>query len=57
MREQDEDMYLLFDWFERVGYSVDIAALRRDFPEVGWQILADWASIQDWSAMKTPEVS
>lgn len=57
MREQDEDMYLMFDWFGRVGYSVDIAALRRDFPKVGWQTLADWASIQDWSAMKTPEVS
>ena len=33
----------MFEWFDRIGYDVDIAALRAAFPEVGWQSFADWA--------------
>ena len=33
----------LFDWLERVGHDVDISALRRRYPEVGWRRYADWA--------------
>ena len=36
LRAQSEDMALMFEWFDAVGYSADITALRRDFPEVGW---------------------
>jgi uncharacterized protein YbjT (DUF2867 family) len=52
MRQQSEDAALMFEWFERVGYDVDIAALQRDFPEVHWHNFTDWARGFDWSALK-----
>ena len=51
MRQQSEDAALMFEWFDRTGYSADIAALRRDFPEVGWHGFADWARDFDWSVL------
>ena len=43
LRAQSEDMAIMFEWFDKVGYGADIAALRRDYPEIGWPSLADWA--------------
>lgn len=51
MREHSEDMALMFEWFNTVGYSADIDGLRRDFPDVGWQRLDEWARMQDWHAI------
>lgn len=51
MRQQSEDAALMFEWFDRTGYSADVAALRRDFPEVGWHGFADWARDFDWSVL------
>jgi uncharacterized protein YbjT (DUF2867 family) len=51
-RQQSEDAALMFEWFDRVGYDADIAALHRDFPEVRWHGFADWAREFDWSALK-----
>jgi hypothetical protein len=49
---------LMFEWFDRVGYDADIGALRRDFPEVRWHSLADWARAFDWSVLeRTPSVA
>ena len=47
----NQDLGKMFDWFNQVGYSADIAALRRDYPEVGWHTLEEWAQVQDWSAL------
>ncbi|WP_027684070.1 NmrA/HSCARG family protein [Rhizobium leguminosarum] len=49
IRQQSEDTALMFEWFDRTGYDVDLAALRRDFPDVGWHSYADWAKGFDWS--------
>ncbi|BAB54033.1 NmrA/HSCARG family protein [Mesorhizobium japonicum] len=49
-RQQSEDAALMFEWFDRVGYDVDIAALHRQFPEVRWHGFAHWARAFDWSA-------
>jgi uncharacterized protein YbjT (DUF2867 family) len=38
----------LFTWLEHAGPAVDITALRRHYPEVGWHTFADWAATQDW---------
>ncbi len=38
----------MFRYFATVGLEVDVAGLRRDYPEVGWHSLADWAVRQDW---------
>ena len=43
-----EDVALMYQWFDRVGYSADIAQLQRDFPEVGWTSFEQWAQVQDW---------
>lgn len=51
MRAASEDLGAMYDYFERVGLSADVDALRRDYPEVGWQRLADWAAAQDWRAI------
>ena len=51
-RQQSEDVALMFEWFDRVGYDADIAGLRRDFPEVGWHSFADWARAFDWSVLE-----
>ena len=48
IRKMSEDMTNMYEWFERVGYSVDTALLRRDYPEVGWHTYEAWAKEQDW---------
>ena len=45
-----QDLGKMFDWFNQVGYSADIPTLRRDYPEVGWHTLEEWAKAQDWGA-------
>ena len=48
IRKMSEDITKMYEWFERVGYSVDTALLRRDYPEVGWHTYEAWAKEQDW---------
>ena len=43
---------LNLEWMNRVGYSADIAGLRRDYPEVGWHTFEEWAKAQDWSILE-----
>ena len=38
-----EDMALMYEWFNQVGYDVDLARLRARFPSVGWASFADWS--------------
>ncbi|SHG97305.1 NmrA/HSCARG family protein [Streptoalloteichus hindustanus] len=51
VRSRSEDLAAMFDYFGTTGLDVDVAALRRDYPEVGWHSFADWASNQDWPAL------
>jgi len=46
---------VLFDWLARVGFSVDIASLRRAFADVPWHSFSDWAVEQDWTVLNPPE--
>jgi uncharacterized protein YbjT (DUF2867 family) len=46
-----EDAVRMYEWFERVGFSVDRVALRREFPDVAFQDFKSWAKKQDWSAL------
>ena len=50
-------LHVLFDWLDRVGFSVDIASLRRDFPDVPWHSFRDWTMDQDWTVLNPPEPS
>ena len=40
MRERSEDLYRMYDFFEREGYAADIAALRAEYPKL--------KSFDDW---------
>lgn len=53
MRAHSEDLALMFEWFDAVGYSADIAQLRSEFPEVKWVDYATWAGSQSWDAAGT----
>ncbi|HWN67680.1 MAG TPA: NmrA/HSCARG family protein [Haliangium sp.] len=50
LRQQSEEMALMYEWFDRVGYDADILALRETYPEVGWHTFEDWVRKQDWQA-------
>ena len=54
LKEQDADMGEMFEWFDRIGYNVDIAALHREFRDVNWQKYSEWVELQDWSFLKGP---
>jgi uncharacterized protein YbjT (DUF2867 family) len=46
-----EDGAKMFEWFDRVGYTVDHAALRREFPDVAFHGFESWAKAQDWNSL------
>ncbi|MCI4347680.1 MAG: NmrA family NAD(P)-binding protein, partial [Thermoplasmata archaeon] len=48
LRQRSEDLARMAEWLAQHGYSVDIARLRRDYPDVGWHRLDEWAAEQDW---------
>lgn len=50
MREQSEDMALMYEWFISTGYSADMNAMRGH----GMKSFRDWAGIQDWSSVQQP---
>ena len=45
------DSAKMYEWFDRVGYTVDRAALRREFPHVAFHDFESWAKAQDWNAL------
>jgi uncharacterized protein YbjT (DUF2867 family) len=52
VRANNEDLAIMFEWFNRVGYSADIAGLRSTAPDLGWHRFEDWARKQDWSVIR-----
>jgi uncharacterized protein YbjT (DUF2867 family) len=46
-----DDVAKMSDWLDRVGYTVDLPALRREFPDVRFQDFEAWAKAQDWKAL------
>ncbi|WP_426403467.1 NmrA/HSCARG family protein [Streptomyces sp. R-07] len=55
VRTRSTDLAAMFSYFTTTGLDVDVAGLRREFPEVGWQGFDDWARTQDWTAILTSE--
>lgn len=46
IRAMSDDFATMYQWFQDVGYTADIEALRRDYPQVGWHRYGDWAAQQ-----------
>src|SRR6267378_7556794 len=54
VRQWNEDLARMFEWFDRVGYDADVVGLRGLYPEVDWHRFSVWAREQDWSASAGP---
>ena len=52
VKQQSDDMAAMFDWFDRVGYNVDIPGLHKRFSDVDWQSFSQWVDSQDWQFLK-----
>jgi len=48
IKEQSEDMGLMVEWFDNVGYNVDLGSLHKEFSDVDWQDFNQWAESQSW---------
>src|SRR5258705_1535005 len=42
-----EDGAKMYEWFDRVGFTVDRAALRRESPDVAFHDFESWAKAED----------
>ena len=54
VRQWNDDLARMFEWFDRVGYDADVVGLRWLYPEVDWHRFSNWAREQDWSARAVP---
>src|SRR6266566_955408 len=54
LRQWNDDLARMFEWFDRVGYDADVVGLRGLYPEVDWHRFSNWAREQDWSARAVP---
>ena len=46
-----EDAVKMYEWFDRIGFTADRAALRREFPDVTFHDFESWTKAQDWSGL------
>jgi uncharacterized protein YbjT (DUF2867 family) len=46
-----DDAFKMYEWFDRVGFTVDRVSLRREFPGVALQDFESWARAQDWKML------
>jgi uncharacterized protein YbjT (DUF2867 family) len=46
VREGNEDMARMFEWYEKVGTGIDIPSLHQEYPQVNWLSFKDWAKSQ-----------
>ncbi|HEY3376288.1 MAG TPA: NmrA/HSCARG family protein [Armatimonadota bacterium] len=51
VRMSSADAAIMYAWFARVGYNVDIPALHRAYPEIAWHSYESWVREQDWQAI------
>ncbi len=52
IKDQDDDMGAMFEWFNSVGYNVDIPEVRKKFSDVDWQSYSQWVDSQDWQFLR-----
>jgi len=46
-----EDGAKMYEWLDRVGYTADRDALRREFPDVAFHDFESWLKLQDWKGL------
>jgi uncharacterized protein YbjT (DUF2867 family) len=50
-RGMGEDGAKMYEWLDRVGWTVDRPALRREFPDVAFHDFESWVKAQDWNTL------
>ncbi|MBL1081746.1 NmrA/HSCARG family protein [Streptomyces actinomycinicus] len=53
VRKHSTDLAAMFAYFSGIGLDVDVAGLRRSYPEVGWHTFSEWSVQQDWPTLLT----
>ncbi len=51
IKDQMEDMAIMYEWFDKVGYSVNFNDLKNKFPEVAWTTFKEWAETRSWNIL------
>ena len=51
IREFNRDFATMFEWFDTVGYGVDIPALKRRHADITWHKFDKWAKALDWDRL------
>jgi uncharacterized protein YbjT (DUF2867 family) len=51
MRASSDDMATMYEWFDRVGYDVDIQKLRGKYPAIKWHTYEAWANEQNLAVL------
>ena len=46
-----DDAVKMYEWFDRVGYSVNRVTLQREFPDVRFQRFESWLKAKDWKSL------
>src|SRR5919197_1400777 len=46
VREGNEDVARMYEWYEKVGTGIDIPSLHEEYPQVNWLSFKDWAKSQ-----------
>jgi uncharacterized protein YbjT (DUF2867 family) len=49
VRESNEDMARMYEWYEKVGTDIDITNLHQKYPEVNWRTFNNWVKSQNWN--------
>jgi uncharacterized protein YbjT (DUF2867 family) len=50
-QRMSEDAAKMYAWLDRVGWTVNRAALRREFPDVAFHDFESWLRAQDWKTL------
>ena len=51
LRKRSTDLARMWEWFDQVGYTVELDALARSYPDVGWHNFRQWTRAQAWSVL------
>ncbi|MEU2712526.1 NmrA/HSCARG family protein [Streptomyces sp. NPDC007205] len=51
VRTRSADLAAMFAYFTTQGLDIDVPALRRAHPEIGWHTFTSWATAQNWPAL------
>ena len=55
IRAFSEDLALMYEWFEKGGYQVDVDSLRTTYPDIGWHGYIDWLAELDEDAFSAAD--